>query len=71
MKKDDFKLFQSTKKEAMHYDEMSEEEKHYFDEKMDALLQQNELDSDENDCIDSKHEGDYINEEDLEIDDAL
>ncbi|MCD7892207.1 MAG: hypothetical protein LUG60_00770 [Erysipelotrichaceae bacterium] len=60
MNKKEYNAFIQNKKEMMHYDEMSDEDKLKFDE-----------DNEQIEYTDSKHEEDYINEEDLKIDDAL
>lgn len=66
MKKKEYEAFVENKKDIMHYEEMSEEDQIKFDE-------QHEINEDEDriDYTDSKHEGDYINEEDLKIDESL
>ena len=59
-------------KEKRHYDEMSDEDKIKFNQQMEDIKDRYDMkDLKQSDYIDSKREGDYINEEDLEIDEAL
>ncbi len=67
MNKKEYESFIDNKKTTMHYEEMNDEDRAKFEEQMVALEEENE----QIDYTDSKHEGDYINEEDLKIDDAL
>lgn len=72
MKKGTFEDYQLLKKQFMHYDEMSDKDKRKFDQQMDNIKIEYEIKNLKHfDCIDSKQEGDYINEEDLMVDEAL
>lgn len=72
MKKKSFDEFQLLKKKSMHYDEMSDEDKIKFNQQMEDIKDRYDMkDLKQSDYIDSKREGDYINEEDLEIDEVL
>ncbi|MCD7839640.1 MAG: hypothetical protein LUG46_03320 [Erysipelotrichaceae bacterium] len=66
MNKKEYDSFVQQKKETMHYEEMCEEDKVKFDE-------QHEIEEDDEriEYTDSKREGDYIDEDDLDVDNAL